>query len=216
MKKMFLLLFIFAAISASAHAAIQYKVEVVSTRFEGKITVSDGTTNQVCSGQGNANTVQTPCSFAFTAGKTITLTGGSTFPQQAGFNAWGPVSGDAIGVCGTAYQCSFKLTQDTKATAKIVPIFNLRVQVGTGPGTIRVKKNGVLLVDCTNTAPQSCSSGVFKDTVITIENIAGQLQQFNGYASKTGSAQACPNNRTICTFTLTAESSLVSNFGPIP
>src|SRR5687767_10367015 len=103
MKKMLVLLFVFAVISASAYAAIQFKVEVVSTRFEGKITVTDGTTNQVCDGQGSAASAQTPCTFNFTAGKKITLTGSSTLPQ-AQFNGWGPVSGNAVGVCGTAPQ----------------------------------------------------------------------------------------------------------------
>ena len=214
MKKMFVLLFVFVTIAASAHAAIQYKVEVVSTRFEGRITASDGTTNQVCTGSGSATTVQTPCSFNFTAGKTITLTGSSTLPQ-AEFSGWGPVTGNAVGACGTAHQCSFTLTQDTKATAKITPTFHIRVALaaGSGPGTIRVKQRNQIKIECTKVLPQeTCSIRLPIDSNITIENVPGPNQQFGGYETNTGSAQACTSQSTTCSFVLKADTIVFSKF----
>lgn len=211
MKKMLVLLFVFVAIATSVHAAlIQVKLEVVSTQNLGRIRVADGDTNQqitVCQGT-------TPCSFTFKSGKKITLTG-TTFQQPGfAFHGWGPVSGSATGACGIQATCNFTLTQDTKVTAKIDQVFNLRVQVGTGSGTIRVKSPGDPGFDCTNTAPLSCSRGFFRGSQITIENLAGPNQQFFGYASKTGSMQACTSS--TCNFTLAADSSLVSNFDLIP
>lgn len=211
MKKLLLLLFVFAAFSTSAHAAlIQFKLTVASNSSLGTVMVFNKTTNTpgvVCNGT-------TPCTFTFKTGTKITITGNPQVANAAGFVGWGPVTGNAIGVCGTANQCSFTLTQDTKATAKILPLFILRVQVGTGSGTIRVKRNGVLFVDCTNSAPLSCSGGALLDTVVTIENIAGPNQKFAGYINKTGSAQACTG--ATCSFVMKAESSLVSNFIQTP
>ena len=212
MKRIFLLVFLFAAISSSAFAAlIQVKLTVATTNALGEIRVAKGGVNQntqllICQGT-------TPCAVTFRSGDVVTLTAFSFNSATAAFNGWGPVSGSAT-PCGGQATCSFTITQDSKATAKFLQVFNLRVQVGTGSGTIRVKDHGVTQFDCTNTAPLSCSRGFFIDSAVTIENIAGPNQQFGSYSSKTGSMTACTSNP--CSFTLKADSSLVSNFIQIP
>jgi|GEM_PF-3349602 len=212
MKKTLLLLFVFLVVSASAHAALtgQVKLTVVSTQSGGTIIVFNKTSNTpgvTCSGT-------TPCTFTFRTGTNVAITANSA---SVGFalRAWTPARGSAATCLNqTAATCSFSITQDSSATAKFDQVFNLRVQVGTGSGTIRVKDNNVTVFDCTNTAPLSCSRGFFKGSAITIENIAGSNQQFGSYANKIGSMVACTANP--CNFTLAADSALVSNFIQIP
>jgi len=211
MKKMFMLLFVLA-IASSAHAAlIQFKLTVVSTQGIGTIMVFNKTANTpgvVCNGT-------TPCTFTFKTGTNVAITANSNSVGFA-FNGWSPVRGSATACASqTGATCTFTITADSSATAKIDPVSNIKFQVGTGSGTIRVKRGGQTLFDCTNTAPLACSTGVIENTVLTIENIAGPNQQFGSYSNKVGSFQACTTNP--CTVTVKGPTnSMVSNFIQIP
>jgi len=220
MKKMLVLLFVFAVISASAHAAIQVKLTVVSNTLYGKISVVNKTTNQqvlTCPGT-------TPCNISLSAGTKVKI---STDVQTVPFSfaQWAPVSGSAAACQNltppaglfNVVPCEFTITQDSSATAKYVETFHLRVAgaTGSGPGTIRVKDGHVTKIECTKTLPQGeCSSRFLIDSNITIENVPGPNQQFGGYATKTGSAQACTSS--TCKFVLKADTIVFSNFVQIP
>jgi len=214
MKKMLVLLFVFTAISASVHAAlIQFNVTVASTEGVGVVSVQNATTNTPpvnCTGT-------TPCTFTFKTGTKVHINAGSNSVNFAFQNWVNPTGGSAAPCLNTNSSCAFTITQNSSVTANIDPTFNLQVQVGTGSGSVRVKTLGATFIDCTNTAPLSCSKRFVTGSQITIENIAGPNQKFGGYTNKTGIAAApgaCTANP--CHFRLTADSSLVSNFIPLP
>jgi hypothetical protein len=212
MKKMLVLLFVLAAISAWAHAAlIQFKLTVASTLPAGAVTVVNqgtGATIGNCTGT-------TPCTFTIKTGTNVRLTGDVT-SQGFGFVVWQTANGSAAGCLNKINKnCDFAITADSSATARVNQILNFRAQVGTGSGMIRVKKFGVTQMECTSTSP-GCSATFFKDSPIIIENVAGPLQQFNGYGPRTGTALECLPDRTNCSILLKADSTLVTNFIPIP
>ena len=208
MKKMLLLLTLFVFFCTAAHAALQQaKLTVVSSQGIGSIMVFNKTANTPgvpCNGT-------TPCNFTFRSGTNIAITANSS---SVGFalRGWRNTTGSAT-VCAnqTGATCTFTISADSSATAKFDEVFGVHVSVGSGTGTVQASDTtGAPPVSCSD----QCSRPFFKGSVITIKSTAGANQQFGSYGTHTGSAAQCTANP--CTFTLAADTSVVTNFIQIP
>ena len=159
----------------------------------------------------------TTCSKVLQAGTKVRLTA-QTGPNF-GFVKYTPVSGSAS-VCNNNPVCNFAITANTKVTADFHASTSLTVAVGQGTGVVKIKNasTGITLVTCSDPAPIGCSAGILVDTKLRIEGVAGNLQQFQGWNPRTGSAAICAGQGStfFCEFVLKEKSSAVANFIPIP
>ena len=222
MKKLFLVL-VFVLASNAAFAAITVTLQVerkepVLNQNLSSIQVFNKATSQQI-----LNCQQNSCSVSVPAGTQVRLVASGQNPYLAFANWARTGTGTAACLGSTNYICEFQITANTAARAVFKRIEIVRVQLGTGDGLVRVKRNGVAVFDCTNRAPLSCSTGMLEGDKIRIEAIATNLHQFEKYTGQTGDATVCTGQGAtfFCEFTLTQASSdhgasLVGNFIPIP
>ena len=222
MKKFFLILvFVLASKGAFAAAPVTLQVERKEPLLNqnlSHIQVFNKATSQLI-----LDCQQNSCSVNVAAGTQVRLVASGQNPYLA-FSNWARTgTGTAACLGSTNYICEFKITENTVARAVYKRIEIVRVQLGTGEGLVRVKRNGATAFDCTNRAPLSCSQGMLEGDKIRIEAIATNLHQFEKYTGQTGDATVCTGQGAtfFCEFTLTEASSangasLVGNFIPIP
>jgi len=224
MKK-FLMVFVLVLLSKAAFA-------VLPTSFTLQVNRTEPTLNQNMSsiqvfnkgtGVQLLDCKQNTCTVSVKSGTLIRLVGSGQNPFL-GFSNWGRTNtGTGACVGSTNYICEFTVSADTAANAVFKRIEIVRVQLGTGDGLVRVKRNGAAVFDCTNRAPLSCSTGMLEGDKIRIEAIGTNLNQFQKFTNQTGDATVCTGQGAtfFCEFTLTTASSqngasLVANFIPIP
>lgn len=184
-----------AAVAAEPASCATFNV-VVSTF--GPISTSSVTSSPAGINCGNGGTT---CTFAFTAGTTVTLTAfqGST----AAFAGWGGVDG-----CRTSSaQCSTLASKARAISAKFDPVLSVSLY-GNGLGTVKSSTRSIdcsYLGSCAGGAPlrASFSSG----TSIVLVSSPATNSTFVGWTGNGGCSTA-----STCTFTLSGYTAVVATF----
>ncbi|MBU6482923.1 MAG: FG-GAP repeat protein, partial [Nitrospirae bacterium] len=140
------------------------------------------------------------CSYVFQTGAVVTLTATAT-----GFTGWSGGTGSAS--CTGTGTCSITLNADSSVTATFPvtppPATLTTSTAGAGTGTVTCSTNGGAIFG-------ACATTYASGTALVLQATANSGTIFTGWSNGTGSVNC--TGITICSVTLSADSSVTANF----
>ena len=169
-----------------------------------------GTGTVACSANGGTFG---PCAASYANGTALVLQ--ATANSGSTFSGWLDGTGSAPTCNGTTVNCALSLTADSALRANFVlniVTFSLTANTSSSNGG-----GGTIACSTTGGAPfGACAASYNAGTSLTLQATPNNASNFtgwgNGSGSGTGSPSACNATTGLCTFTMTANSSITANF----